>query len=367
MTKLYIAIDEALAVVSRRNGEWMADLRLVGSQPQCVAVDPLRPQQVYCGTFDQGLWGSNDAGDSWEHAGEGITNKQVMAVAVSAMESAGDCGVVYAGTEPTALFRSEDCGDTWRELAALRQLPSAPTWSFPPRPYTSHIRWITPDPLVAGRVFAAVEAGALLRSLDGGQTWEDRKPGGPFDTHTLIMHRLAPDRLYSAAGDGFMQPGNGFVVSEDGGETWYRPGMGLQHHYLWSVAADPSDPTTIVISAARGPQEAHNPRRAESAIYRWSGSPLRDRRSFAGAQDDKSAQDDNQGQWEQVRNGLPEPKGLLTSVLVAHEAEPSVFYAANNKGVFRSADAGSTWEALPIRWPAGTRLGRAHALVAVQD
>jgi len=321
MMKLYIAIDEALAVVSRRNGEWMADLRLVGSQPQCVAVDPLRPQQVYCGTFDQGLWRSNDAGDSWEHADEGITHKQVMAVAVSAMESVGDSGVVYAGTEPTALFRSEDCGDTWRELAALRQLPSAPTWSFPPRPYTSHIRWITPDPLVAGRVFAAVEAGALLRSLDGGQTWEDRKPGGPFDTHTLVMHRLAPDRLYSAAGDGFMQPGNGFVVSEDGGETWYRPGTGLQHHYLWSVAADPSDPTTIVISAARGPQEAHNPRQAESAIYRRSGS----------------------SQWQQVRSGLPEPQGLLASVLVAHEAEPGVFYAANNKGVFRSADAGSTW------------------------
>src|SRR2546421_5463462 len=204
MTKLYIAIDEALAVVSRRNGEWMADLRLVGSQPQCVAVDPLRPQQVYCGTFDQGLWGSNDAGDSWEHAGEGITHKQVMAVAVSAMESEGDCGVVYAGTEPTALFRSEDCGETWRELAALRQLPSAPTWSFPPRPYTSHIRWITPDPLVAGRVFAAVEAGALLRSPDGGQTGGGPKAGGPFDTPTLIMHPLAPGPPYSAGGGGFM-------------------------------------------------------------------------------------------------------------------------------------------------------------------
>lgn len=345
MTKLYIAIDEALAVVSQRDGEWVADLHLEGSQPQCVAVDPLEPQQVYCGTFDQGLWRSNDAGDTWEHAGEGITHKQVMAVAVSATETVGDSGVVYAGTEPTALFRSEDGGDTWRELASLRDLPSAPTWSFPPRPYTSHIRWITPDPLVTGRVFAAVEAGALLRSLDGGETWEDRKPGGPFDTHTLVMHRLAPDRLYSAAGDGFMQPGNGFVASEDGGETWYRPGAGLQHHYLWSVAADPDDPTTIVVSAARGPQEAHNLRQAESAIYRRSGS----------------------SQWQQVRSGLPEPRGLLTSVLAANEAEPGVFYVANNKGVFRSADAGSTWEALPIRWPAGTRLGRAYALVVVQD
>src|SRR5206468_11542642 len=257
-------------------------------------------------------WHSNDAGDSWEHAGEGITNKQVMAVAVSAMESVGDSGVVYAGTEPTALFRSEDCGDTWRELAALRQLPSAPTWSFPPRPYTSHIRWITPDPLVAGRVFAAVEAGALLRSLDGGQTWEDRKPDGPFDTHTLVMHRLAPDRLYSAAGDGFMQPGNGFVQSDDGGETWYRSGDGLQHHYLWGAAADPADPLTIVISAAPGPQQAHNPMSALSALYRRSGK----------------------GSWQLLQDGLPSQQGTLASVIAVNRAEAGIFYVANNRGVF---------------------------------
>ncbi len=42
----------------------------------------------------------------------------------------------------------------------------------------------------------------MVRSLDGGQTWEDRKPGGPFDTHTLVMHRLAPNHLFAAAGDG---------------------------------------------------------------------------------------------------------------------------------------------------------------------
>ncbi len=345
MTKLYIAIDEAVAVVYQRKGAWVANLQMVGSRPQSIAIDPLRPQQVYCGTFDQGLWRSDNAGDTWEHVGPGITHESVMAVAVSKTERAGDYGVVYAGTEPTALFRSEDGGDSWQNLAALRQLPSAPTWSFPPRPYTSHIRWITPDPLVTGRVFAAIEAGALVRSLDGGQTWEDRKPSGPYDTHTLVMHRLAPNRLYSAAGDGFMRPGNGFVASDDGGETWYRPDTGLQHHYLWSVAADPADPTTIVISAAHGPQEAHNPQQAESALYRRSGD----------------------GQWQQVRDGFPEPRGLLTSVLATHDAEPGVFYAANNKGVFRSTDRGSSWEVLPIPWPQGLRIGRAHALIAVEE
>jgi len=110
------------------------------------------------------------------------------------------------------------------------------------------------------------------------------------------------------------------------------------------VAADPADPNTLVISAAPGPQEAHNPMSAESTLYRRSGS----------------------GPWQQVREGLPPARGLLASVLAANEAEPGVFYAANNRGLFRSADAGSTWEELPIPWPADTRLGRAHALVAVQ-
>jgi photosystem II stability/assembly factor-like uncharacterized protein len=338
MTKLYIAIDEALAVVRQHNGTWTTDLRLLGSHPQCVAVDPLRAQRVYCGTFDQGVWRSDDAGNTWEPAGEGIAHRLVMATAISATERVNGSGVVYAGTEPSALFRSEDGGKTWRELAALRQLPSAPTWSFPPRPYTSHVRWITADPLVTGRVFAAIEAGALVRSLDGGQNWEDRRPGGPYDTHTLIMHRLAPDHLYSAAGDGSF-------ASDDGGKTWYRPDAGLRYHYLWSVAAHPNDPTTMVLSAASGPQAAHNPQHAESVIYRRAGG----------------------SSWQQVREGLPAQRGSLTFVLAADEAEPGVFYAANNQGVYRSADAGVTWEAVPVRWPAGTRVGRAHALVVVQD
>jgi hypothetical protein len=338
VTAFYVAFDKALAVIRQRNGVWEINLQLAGSQPQCLAVDPLHPAHVYCGTFDRGLWHSADGGGSWAPAGQGIAYEKVMSVAVSATDRKSGSGMVYAGTEPSAIFRSEDRGHSWRELDALRKLPSAPTWSFPPRPWTSHIRWITADPLVPGRVFAAAEAGALLRSLDGGGSWEDRKPTGPFDTHTLIMHRLAPNRLYSAAGDGFVQ-------SDDGGDTWYRPDAGLDYGYLWSVAASPADPDTLVISAAPGPREAHTHRFAESAIYRRSGD----------------------GPWRQVREGLPAARGLLASVVAANEAEGGTFYAANNQGLFRSSDSGLSCEELPITWPEGAPAGRAHALVVVTE
>src|SRR5215469_11801023 len=204
MTTIYIAMPDTLLVVRRQDRAWQGEGRLEGLPAQCVAADPLRPEIVYCGTFGRGLWRSVDAGATWQQVGEGtFRSPQIMAVAVSGVERAGAQGVIYAGTEPSALYRSEDGGETWRELTELLKLPSASTWSFPPRPYTSHVRDIGLDPNTTGRLYVAIEAGALVRSFDGGYTWEDRRPSGPFDTHTLGLPLQLAGRIYSAAGDGF--------------------------------------------------------------------------------------------------------------------------------------------------------------------
>jgi len=42
--------------------------------------------------------------------------------------------------------------------------------------------------------------GGVMRSLDKGLSWEDRKPGSQLDGHTLRMHKLAPHRIYESAG-----------------------------------------------------------------------------------------------------------------------------------------------------------------------
>lgn len=336
-TVLYLAMDDGLAVARRRQGSWEMQRGLSGYTTQCVAADPERPERVYCGTFDRGLWISDDGGGSWRPAGPGIEHRAVMAVSVAPVERANGIGVVWAGTEPSALYRSEDGGDTWQECPALRALPSAPTWSFPPRPWTSHVRWIAPDAHVAARLFVGIELGGVMRSLDGGRTWEDRKAGGQHDAHTLRTHPQAPGRVYEVAGGGYAQ-------SDDAGASWRRDDAGLRHRYTWGLAVDPADPETIVISAADGPRQAHDAGAAESYLYRRSAGEA----------------------WQAVGDGLPGPRGRRTLVLAANAAEPHAFYAATREGqVYRSADAGRTWECLPLAWPEGYRAGNVEALAAV--
>lgn len=264
---------------------------------------------------------------SWNE--EGVAHPQLTSVAVSPTERLGGYGVVYAGTAPTTVYRSEDGGNTWWELKELCELPSAPTWGLPDRPSISRVRWITLDPGVAGHLFVAIEAGALVRSKDGGKHWEDRQPDGPLDTHTLLMHPKVPNRIYSAAGDGFINQGRGYNESYDGGETWQHPDEGLQHHYLWGAAVDPADPDTVIVSAAASPDLAHSLEgNAQSFIYRkTSGQP-----------------------WRKVTQGLPDARGTVAYTLASNSEEPGVFYALSNKGCYRSADAGESWELLPLPW-----------------
>jgi hypothetical protein len=62
------------------------------------------------------------------------------------------------------------------------------------------VRWIEPDPSVAGRLFVAIEQGGVMRSHDGGLNWEDHNPGAQRDGYTLVTHPLAPGRVCEAAG-----------------------------------------------------------------------------------------------------------------------------------------------------------------------
>src|SRR6202047_3362940 len=236
-----VIVTRAALLIARRASTWTVDEHLAGLSPGCVAVDLGSPAQVYCGTARAGLFRSRDCGRNWEPVGRGIDHLMVTAVDVGHAEQADGFGVVYAGTEPSAVFRSDNGGDSWVDLAGLRALPSADTWSFPPRPQTHHVRRIEADVSVADRAFVAIEAGALVRTFDGGRTWRDRVRGGPYDTHTAATHPLAPGRIYSAAGDGYYE-------STDAADSWSSPENGLKHRCLVGVGVDAAGPDTVIVA-----------------------------------------------------------------------------------------------------------------------
>ncbi|HEV2218187.1 MAG TPA: hypothetical protein VGV88_11510 [Candidatus Dormibacteraeota bacterium] len=236
------------------------ELLIEGSNPRCIAIDPRDPQRVYVGTMDSGLWFSADGGDTWHKAGPSIAEPRVLSVAVSRPDSA-----AYAGTEPSNLYRSEDGGSTWQLLPALRELPSAPTWSFPPRPWTHHVRTIALHPTDPDWLAVGIELGGVMRSRDRGKTWIDHNPQALSDAHQLLTHPLAPDRLYEAAGQGIAR-------SDDRGDTWRHLDKGLDRHYAWAQAIDPADPDLWYVAVSRSPWAAHGGGDGQARLLRSRGN-----------------------------------------------------------------------------------------------
>ena len=73
---MYLAMQRALLLVKQHNGHWQVEPHLLETRPTCLAMDPFRLERVYCGTFGQGLWYSDDAGHSWQPVGDGLHTRR---------------------------------------------------------------------------------------------------------------------------------------------------------------------------------------------------------------------------------------------------------------------------------------------------
>jgi photosystem II stability/assembly factor-like uncharacterized protein len=310
VARLYAATGDGFARLQEAGEAWTVELSLSGSGAQCLAVDPADPDTVFVGLREGGVRRSVDGGRSWIDCK--LPERAVFSLAVSAAD-----GTVYAGTEPSRLFRSGDKGESWRELQALLELPSRPQWSFPPRPWTSHVRWIAPSPHEAELLLVGIELGGLMRSSDGGQSWQDHRPGAQPDVHSLAWHPHTPGRAYEAGG-------GGAAFSTDAGETWQPADQGRDRHYTWSVTVDRDDPEWWYVSASTGPFAAHGRGDPQAHIYRRRGGQP----------------------WQPLAGGLPEPLPAMPYALVATERR--VFAGLADGQLWESGNRGDSWTALQL-------------------
>jgi len=105
------------------------------------------------GTVGTGIWISNDGGERWTRC-RGMWNEtQVFALTPHPQ----DPKVVFAGAHD-GIYRSDDGGVTFEPIAS--PLSGKAIWS------------VAFDPVQPDTIFAGARPGALFRSRDGGQTWE---------------------------------------------------------------------------------------------------------------------------------------------------------------------------------------------------
>ena len=311
MNQILVAVGQTVEAFERINGDWTNRNHDFSSQVETIAVHPEQPKRLFVGSFSDGLFCSTDGGENFEQIGHDMIAGAITHVTIDPS----DPETILCGTEPSAIYRSTDAGRTWKKMDGLTAVPSADHWSFPPRPDTHHVRWVEIAPDDPDRWYVGIEAGALVMTTDGGETWIDRPSGSRRDNHTLATHAAVPDRIYSAAGDGYAE-------STDGGETWQEMLDGLDHRYVWGLAVDPGNPDTRIVSAASGASQAHGHQRAESYLYRRQGNE----------------------QWHRVQSdSLQTGSGIPRAVLTNGTGAGS-FIAATSQGVFSSHTAGDTWE-----------------------
>lgn len=306
---VFACTPAGLVRLDRDGGSWAATAVLEGVGARCVAVAGSR---VLVGTRGRGAFASDDDGATWQPADLAVSD--VFSVAIGAAD-----GGLYAGTEPSRLFVAHD-GVRWTELEALQDIPSRKRWSYPPRPWTHHVRWIAPDPHGAERVLVGIELGGVMLTEDGGATFSDHRPGAKLDAHSLVWHPRAEGRVYQAAGDGA-------ASSRDGGRSWEAADGGRDLPYCWALATDPADPERWYVSAASGPRAAHAGAAARGRLYRWAGAV-----------------------WEPLAlpvDSMPYALAIAGSDLLAATADGRIL---------RSADRGDRWEDVGVRLDAVSAL-----------
>jgi photosystem II stability/assembly factor-like uncharacterized protein len=216
-----------------------------------------------------GVYRSRDSGASWSKSG--VDAGEVWTVGVSPHTS----GTLYAGTQPAHLFKSQDAGETWMEISTFLQAPGAERWCVPNSPQGARALAFAFDPFEAEHLWAGVEVGGVISSVDGGAHWQASWVGPNADVHLLLAHPARKGVLFATTGygrndDNPSQPAMaGPYRSDDGGTTWRFLGGGMGVHYTRPMCVDPRSPHALTVPGVPDVRSSiRDPGGARSILYR---------------------------------------------------------------------------------------------------
>ncbi|HLG69270.1 MAG TPA: glycosyl hydrolase [Chloroflexota bacterium] len=327
---LFGSVD-GLFTLKRTGGSWQAErTALQGLHVSSLALEP-QSGTLFAGTHNGGLLASRDGGRSWQRCA-GIEQDEVYSLAVAH-------GRVYAGTEPAHLYVSEDAGQTWADLAGLCQVPGTEAWTFPAPPHVAHAKYIAPDPHDESVVYTCVEQGGLLRSTDGGRTFQLIFDAPAVDAHRIHAPAGKPGSLFLTRGDWSIGQ-EGIYRSKDGGSSWERLfDRSLGIGYPDATLMHPDNPDLIFVAGATGSPNA------------WP-KLLNPGTHVARSRDG--------GDTWQLLTSVP-PEGTMANIeamsMNTWRGGFEIFAGTTDGEVYRTEDEGETWTTIATGLPAISKAG----------
>lgn len=352
--RIYAATDSHGVFVSDDDStSWKNTSTGLPSRVAMLTFVQLDPQTILAGA-QNGVYLTQNAGQTWQPASAGIGAPQLHALALNSLTGAlwaatedglyraelngdfkpvgddpqqtpvlsiaiapSDPQIIYVGTAQRGIFTSSDGGKTWDAAGDIfNERLSAPGLL------------ITPSD--SGTIFARVLFERVYKSSDGGETWRAVWTGMRDGDQVTTMNEASsdPSQMYAGTSEGL-------YFSQNAGESWQEGGLaGLTAYAIW---IDPHNPRALLVGATDGLY-----RRSDTEPM-WNRSGL-DGITVAdivrGANGDFFAGTKYNGVWvshDDARTWARFGAGLNDTSIVALAADAGrgVLYAATPRGLFK--------------------------------
>ena len=358
-TALLVGSRKGFWIVSsdRERGSWSTDgPHFLGHIVQHAVLDPRDGRTLLLamrtGHLGPTVFRSTDLGESWHEsrtppafASGDALQRSLKAVFWLTPGHTDEPDVWYAGGSPQGLFRSEDGGDTWAPVSGWNDHPMWPTWCEWPEENTpdgSMLHSVIVDPSDASHMYLALSAGGVFETVDGCNDWKPLNAGCAadfqpdpdlefgHDPHCVRLHPLTPSRLYQQNHCGIYR-----MDRPDG--RWVRIGDNM-----------PRD-----IGDIGFPVELH-PRDPDTAwVFPMDGTDVWPRTSPDGRPAAYVTRDAGES-WKRCDNGLPATAWFTVKrqAMTVDAGDPAGVYFGTTSGeLWGSTDEAATWKPLVQHLP----------------
>jgi photosystem II stability/assembly factor-like uncharacterized protein len=228
---------------------------------------------------------------------------------IAALRPRGQTYTIYVATASGGVWKTVNEGTTW--VPVFENEASTSIGDIAIAPSNPDIVWVGTG---EANIFRSSQTGiGIYKSTDAGETWTHM---GLADTNTIariVIHPQNPDIVYVAASghEWTENPERGVFKTTDGGKTWSKILYISERTGAIDLVMDPSDSDTLY-----------------AAMWQRTRLHWNDPRNFTGYEESGIYKSTDAGAtWNPIDNGLPEGKHRGRIGIDIARSNPNVIYA----------------------------------------